>query len=114
MSTSSNNEEDSNTAPISWPTFCSYWKTNYPKLIIQRASEDICDDCVIFANQHKYICQRTGRNSSNQEDGDESDSSERSTDDGVLPTDDARAMDEQLRDKEEDLVLSAAKHVKMA
>ena len=43
-----------NGPPISWPTFCSFWKKNFPKLIIQPQSEDLCDDCIIFANQHKY------------------------------------------------------------
>ena len=42
-------------SPVSWPTFCRYWKKNFPKLVIQRRSEDICDDCVVFANRHKYI-----------------------------------------------------------
>ena len=41
--------------PISWPTFCRFWQLHFPKLVIQRAAEDICDDCVIFANRHKYL-----------------------------------------------------------
>jgi hypothetical protein len=40
--------------PISWPTFCRFWKNHYPKIVIQKPSEDLCDDCVVFANKHKY------------------------------------------------------------
>jgi hypothetical protein len=36
--------------PISWPAFSNYWAKHWPKIVIQRPVEDICDDCVIFAN----------------------------------------------------------------
>jgi hypothetical protein len=75
--------------PISWPTFCSYWKEQYPKLVIQSRHSDICDECVVFANRHKYL------------------SSQKRTDkDG--------ADQEPVRDAEEDLIIAAAKHVEMA
>jgi hypothetical protein len=73
--------------PLSWPTFCSYWKENYPLLTIQPRSADICDDCVVFANRHKYLSTKKGDNDEHQE---------------------------PLRDAEEDLIIAAGKHVEMA
>jgi hypothetical protein len=45
---------DSREVPISWPSFCRFWKKYYPRIAIQKPTEDLCDDCVVFANQHKY------------------------------------------------------------
>jgi hypothetical protein len=42
----------------SWAKFHEYWRKNYPKLVIQKPSADICGDCYIFANQHKYASSR--------------------------------------------------------
>jgi hypothetical protein len=75
--------------PISWPTFCSFWKQHYPNVVIQAASEDLCDDCVVFANRHKYV-------------------SEMRKVAGPVNGEDAHL------EEEEDLVLHAAKHVEMA
>ena len=44
-------EEDAK-CPVSWPSFCHYWEKNVPKLVIQLPAEDLCDDCVVFANTH--------------------------------------------------------------
>ena len=85
--------------PVSWPTFCRYWKKNFPKLVVQRPSEDICDECVIFANRHKYLCKKR------QELKDQADEQ-------VDPKDydeDNKDLDEQ-----EQLVEKAAHHVMMA
>lgn len=40
--------------PASWPTFLTFWKKNHPKLVIPNASEDICNECFVYANRHKY------------------------------------------------------------
>jgi hypothetical protein len=40
--------------PASWPTFLNFWKTHYPKLVVPRPSEDICNECFLYANRHKY------------------------------------------------------------
>jgi hypothetical protein len=37
-----------------WTTFRNYWKKNFPKVIIPGRGEDICDKCVVFANQIRY------------------------------------------------------------
>ena len=61
-------EEATDKCPVSWPTFCQYWEQHFPKLVIQRPAEDLCDDCVIFANQHKYI-KRFCKETAEEEDG---------------------------------------------
>jgi hypothetical protein len=43
--------EDSEYSPIlSWGSFRRTWKKHYPNLQIRPKSDDICDECVIFAN----------------------------------------------------------------
>jgi hypothetical protein len=42
----------------SWRTFLRYWKANYPRIVIQRAREDICNECYVFSNEHRYRDQR--------------------------------------------------------
>jgi hypothetical protein len=42
----------------SWTTFLRYWKKNFPLIRIQNAREDICNDCYVFSNEHKYRDQR--------------------------------------------------------
>jgi hypothetical protein len=39
---------------LSWTAFNQFWEDHFPKVVIQRAREDICDDCFVFANQHRY------------------------------------------------------------
>ena len=46
--------EDDSFEPPSWPHFLSFWNRFYPKLVIANPAEDICNQCYIFANQHKY------------------------------------------------------------
>jgi hypothetical protein len=42
----------------SWKTFLEFWKENYKDLVMQRATEDICGDCFIFANRSKHLAER--------------------------------------------------------
>ena len=96
-------EEATNKCPVSWPTFCQYWERHFPKLVIQRPAEDLCDDCVIFANQHKYI-KRFCKETAEEEDG----SDVRVE---VVETHDDQ---EKQMEQQEQLVVKAAKHVDMA
>ena len=34
--------------------FCSFWKKNYPKLILPKPRQDICNECFILANSFRY------------------------------------------------------------
>jgi hypothetical protein len=90
---------------VSWATFLAYWKVNFPKVVIQSASEDICDDCVIFANSHCYLTRRR-RGIADGEDSDEEDATTMALQD---PDEDLK-----LRDAEEDVIMAAGHHVKMA
>jgi hypothetical protein len=91
--------ERKTTTPVSWPTFCRYWKNNFPKLVIQKPSEDICDDCVVFANRHKYIGKKR------QELKEEANENG-----GAMDYD----QDNNDLDEQEELVEKAAHHVMMA
>jgi hypothetical protein len=35
-----------------------YWKTKHSNLLIADAREDICNECYIYANRHKYQMSR--------------------------------------------------------
>ena len=79
----------------------------YPKIVIQRSSEDICDECFVFANQHRY-----GKRKKENDDDDE---------DGLLELVSKLALDDDDDDDDvnememsEERVLAAAKHVDRA
>ena len=91
---------------VSWASFLAYWKVNFPKVVIQSASEDICDDCVIFANSHRYLKRRRRGIADGEESDDEEDTTPMALQDP--------AEDVKLRDAEEDVILAAGHHVKMA
>ena len=55
----------------SWGKFEAFWKANYNHIIIARPSNDICGDCFVFANRHKYYSERTKKRKRGNEDVDE-------------------------------------------
>ena len=89
--------------PVSWPSFCNYWIKHFPKMVIQRPSKDICDDCVIWANRRKYLKkQRIDNEEATQAAGNDG------------PSAAEEATDESLMLDQETIALDAAKHVTMA
>ena len=38
----------------SWRTFCRHWERYYPKVVVAKAREDICDDCWRYANSFRF------------------------------------------------------------
>jgi hypothetical protein len=38
-----------------WSSFQRYWAKHHPKLFIAGAREDVCNQCYIFANRHRYV-----------------------------------------------------------
>ena len=40
--------------PPALTTFLAFWTKHYPKLVIPRAREDICNECFIFAHSFRY------------------------------------------------------------
>jgi hypothetical protein len=93
-----NKEEQEGSAPISWPTFCHFWKQHYSKIVIQRPAEDLCGDCVVFANKHKYTSQLLFNK------GEEESASRKVNYDKL----------EKETEEQEELILTASHHVEMA
>jgi hypothetical protein len=83
-------------------SFQAYWDKHFPKMKIQAASADICDDCFVFANQVRYRQRLTGK------EGAEALNDEKEDDD--IP-------DDAIKGKEGDsltaeaIILAAAEHV---
>jgi hypothetical protein len=48
-------------------TFQSYWKKNYPKLIIPNAREDVCNDCFILSHSFRYFASKRRNGEQNTE-----------------------------------------------
>jgi hypothetical protein len=42
----------------SWGTFRNYWAKHYPKMFVAGAREDVCNQCYVFANRHKYVAKK--------------------------------------------------------
>jgi hypothetical protein len=40
---------------VSFSAYYSKWRTAYPQLKVSRPAEDICGDCFVFANHHRYL-----------------------------------------------------------
>jgi hypothetical protein len=38
----------------SWTAFHTYWKTNFCHVVIPGSREDVCGECYIYANRHRY------------------------------------------------------------
>ncbi len=87
----------------SWATFLSYWKQNYPKMKIQPPREDICGQCYTFANSFRF----KKRRNADIEDDEESSDDDEAGDEDIEVADTAKFTNEQL-------ILEAAKHVRMA
>jgi hypothetical protein len=56
-----------------WPFFVSFWKSNYGFLIVPKSREDICGDCFIFMNAHKYKQSKNDEESSTSDDKEDED-----------------------------------------
>jgi hypothetical protein len=78
------NEEDATSVP-SWPTFYRFWKKNYPKLVIQKPSADICGDCHKFANSYKTLNSRNKKKEATNDSSDSDSSSDGAADAGSIP-----------------------------
>lgn len=95
-------DPDNPSALPSINSFKAYWEKHFPKMKIQSASADICDECFVFANQVRYRQRLTGKEGADALKDD---------------MEDDRIADEALKDKEADalkaetLILSAAEHV---
>jgi hypothetical protein len=60
-------------AYCSWPFFMTFWKSNYGYLIVPKSREDICGDCFIFMNAHKYKQNKNNESLGSDEEDEEDD-----------------------------------------
>jgi hypothetical protein len=96
----------------SWNTFRRFWKLHYPKLFVASAREDVCNQCYVFANRHRFAS-KTNKNAEDVDD---------LVGDGVAEIGDSGPPEEEEDEEEEaiamvrneDLVKAAALHVAMA
>ena len=105
-------------------TFMRFWKENFPKLIVQRPGQDICGDCYVFANRHRFMLEKEkeqkNNNSSDEEDEEEETAMDVAAAEAELTEGDRKALKlpglKALAkvERREELVLFAAKHVDMA
>ena len=52
----------------SWRTFCRHWEKYYPKLVVAKAREDICDDCWRYANSFRFKSRKEKENDDRKDD----------------------------------------------
>jgi hypothetical protein len=46
---------------VTFPTYFNMWKRDYKDLKVSRPVEDICKECYVFANHHRYLANHTMR-----------------------------------------------------
>jgi hypothetical protein len=80
------NDAEAKSVP-SWSTFRRFWKSNYPLLVIQKPSEDICGECHKFANSYKTLNSRNKKKAAavNSNSDDSSSDDEGVEDSGSVP-----------------------------
>jgi hypothetical protein len=96
-----------------WYTFRQYWKKNYPKLFVASAREDVCNQCYVFANRHRFA----SKSKASEEDTPvaEDECVAAIGDNGPPEEDEENEEDEAVEMvRNEDLVLAAAMHVEAA
>jgi hypothetical protein len=98
--------------PTSWPAFLTFWEDHFSKVVIQRSSEDICDECFVFANQHRYG-ERKKKEPTDEELSDEEDNNLTALVSEVM-LDDDDADDQEAMETAEARILAAGKHVERA
>ena len=108
---------------LSYPSerlFIKHWQANFAHLVPQKARADVCGDCYIFANRHRYICKliNPSNKSGEEDEGDVAAEVDAAVDlDVEADTEkDQAGQGEQthLCVQQEGLVMDAAKHVTMA
>jgi hypothetical protein len=123
---------------ITWSTFLAFWKKEYPKLRVSKPAKDICGQCYIFCNQHKFCSHlNVDDDRRNKDYDDDSDDNNNGNNDGRGGNDDGSGVndggskdkdmtEEEMRNltsvmdaendrtHQEENMLKAADHVKAA
>jgi hypothetical protein len=92
-----------------WGTFRRFWAKHYSKLRIAGAREDVCNQCYIFANRHRYAVRKKATNDETKEDNEANEENI-----GPPPADEDDEDDAAAMVQGEELVKTAARHVEMA
>jgi hypothetical protein len=103
--------------PPSWTSFRRYWKKHHPKLFIAGAREDVCNQCYVFANRHRYATRKKTPAEEEAEEETKSDEDDEDEQQQVGPPEGDGSDDEddlEAMVQGEALILAAGRHVKMA
>ena len=109
---------------VSFPTYLSKWKRDYPNLKVSKPVEDICNLCYTYAHRQKFFSDHMTRCSGYADDDDDDEDNEdndqnvvdelaRLTRRGININCPECASNEVAEEKEQ-MMLEAAEHIKMA
>jgi len=116
---------------VSWPSFHNFWKKNHRNLVLPKPREDICADCYIAMNKHRFLTGAlSSSTSSPSNDDDEDDDDEGDNDEGdddrsgeipqhptateAIVADEEEEELQKKQEEREDVILKASKHVRHA
>jgi hypothetical protein len=100
--------EEQQAAP-SWSSFYWYWIKQHPNLRIAGARLDVCNQCYVFANRHRYATRKKEEEDAVEQTGEQE---QGPPPDGEDIVDGDEAVATMVRGEE--LVKTAARHVQMA
>ena len=91
----------------SWRSFNRHWETFYPKLVIARPREDVCEDCWKYANAFRFKkrdgeAQQASRRSNDSDDDDERKNNEAVVEAASLHVEQAKIQREYFNKKVEE------------
>jgi hypothetical protein len=102
---------DQQQAPA-WSSFRRYWAKHHPKLFIAGAREDVCNQCYVFANRHRYTAKN--KQADEEEGKEEEENNKQEMQGPPAADDDNEEGDVTTMLRGEELVKTAARHVEMA
>ena len=109
---------------VSFPTYHTKWKRDYPNLKVSRPVEDICNLCYTFAHRQKFFSDHMRRCGGYAEDTNDDDDDDDNEDQNVVDelarlTRDINinrpeCASDKVAEEKEQMMLEAAEHIKMA
>ena len=104
-------DEDIIMEVFSWWKFLNHWKKHHGYLRIRKPAKDICQQCFLFSNHHKYRIRSEEANDDDDEDSESTDDEDNNQyDDMIMATGIVRLSDDDIK-KRENCVMDAAEHV---
>ncbi len=110
---------------VSFPTYHTKWKHDYPNLKVSRPIKDICNLCYTFAHCQKFFSNHMRRcggyadTDYDNDDEDNNDEDQNVVDELALPTrginiNCPECASDKVAEEKEQMMLEAAEHIKMA